>query len=173
MNTQPPMPHRTRNAGFTLTELMISLAVLGVMVAIAIPSVLAWMPSIYLKDAAYDLKGAVIRARSLAINEGIEHRVLFDLANDTYQVDRGNLTSGSTVWTTIMGPHPVGSGITYAASAAGIELDGTNPVLRFSVRGSVVTNIDTLFVTVVNDRADTYRVDVQRRTGHPSLVKGG
>lgn len=168
------MTRHTRNhAGFTLVELMVTLGVLAVMVAIAIPSVMAWMPSVYLKDAAVDLKGAVIRARSLAINEGLEHRVVFDVGNQTYFVDKGNLTSGSTVWTTVVGPFELGSGISYSFTTPTMEVAGSNPSMRFNVRGGVVTNTDRLDVQVTNDNADTYRVSVQRRTGHPTLVKGG
>jgi len=167
------MARPARNTGFTLTEVMVALGVLAVMVAVSIPSVLAWMPAIHLKNSAYDLKNAMIRARSLAINQGLEHRVLFDLDNDTFQVDKGNLSSGSTAWTTVAGPDTLESGIAYDSTTGGIETSGTNPVIRFSVRGGVVTNIDVLSVTVANEKADTYRVSVQRRTGHPSLMKGG
>jgi prepilin-type N-terminal cleavage/methylation domain-containing protein len=167
------MARPTRHAGFTLTELMVTLAVLAILVGISIPSVLAWMPSIYLKDGAVDVKSAMIRARSLAINEGVEHRVSFDPYGAAYQVDRGNLTSGSTTWTPVLGPLTLPPGINIKTVSAAMEADGANPFLRFSVGGAVVTNLDQLSVTLVNDDTDTYRVDVQRRTGHTSLVKGG
>ena len=166
------MPRRSHNAGFTLVELMVTLAVLGIMVGVAIPSVLAWMPAIYLKDTAYDLKGAMIRARSLAINEGREYRVLLDSANSTYRIEQGNLTSGSTVWTTVLGPHPLGNGVSVTATTAGIETDGADPVLTFSSRGSVETSLDVLDITLENSKSKTYTVSVRRRTGHPSLTKG-
>jgi len=167
-----PITRRRRNAGFTLTELMVTLAVLGVMVGVAIPSVLAWMPNIYLKDGAYELKGAMIRARSLAINEGMEHRLVLDPDASTWRIERGNLTSGSTVWTTVVGPLPLGNEVTIAATTAGIEKSGSSPVMRFEVDGSVDTSLDTLAVTLTNSHSDTYVVSIQRRTGHPSLMKG-
>lgn len=172
MEYPDPMPRRKHNAGFTLVELMVALAVLGVMVGVAIPSVLAWMPAIYLKDTAYDVKGAMIRARSLAINDGREYRVLLDTTNNTYRIEQGNLTSGSTAWTTVLGPHPLAQGVSVSATTAGIETSGSDPVLTFSSRGSVVTNLDVLDVTLVNSESKTYTVSVRRRTGHPSLTKG-
>jgi prepilin-type N-terminal cleavage/methylation domain-containing protein len=167
------MAHPTRHAGFTLTELMVTLGVLAVMVAVSIPSVLAWMPSIHLKNAAYDVKDSMIQARSRAINTSIEHRVLFDPTNNTYQVDRGNLSSGSTTWTAVVGPYALQNGITFSTFTSGMEAAGSDRLLRFSVRGGVVTNLDVLSVTVTNEKSDTYKVSVQRRTGHPSLMKGG
>jgi type IV fimbrial biogenesis protein FimT len=166
------MPKRTNNKGFTLVELMVTLAVLGIMVGVAIPSVLAWMPAIYLKDTAFDLKGAMIRARSLAINEGWEYRVLVNTTNSTYEIDRGNLVSGSTAWTTVLGPHPLGNGVTVSATTAGIATDGGEPVMVFTSQGSVDTNLDVLEVTLENSKSKTYTVSVRRRTGHPSLTKG-
>jgi|GEM_PF-1615616 prepilin-type N-terminal cleavage/methylation domain-containing protein len=168
----PSTSRRASQAGFTLPELMVTLAILGIMVGVAIPSVLAWMPGIYLKDAARDLKGGVIRARSLAINEGVEHRLVLGSADDTYRIERGNLTSGSTVWTSVRGPFPLGNGISVSATTPGIEMSGTDPVLTFGINGSVETNLDTVEVTLENSDAHTYLLGVVRRTGHPAITKG-
>ena len=168
------MPKRNRhNAGFSLVEVLVTLAVLGILTGIAIPSVLAWMPGHYIKESARDMKGAMVRARSHAINKGVEHRVLFDLKTNTYQVDQGDLMTNSTNWTTLIGPHPLASGISINRSSAALEGAGTQPFVRFSVKGSVVTNVDTLAFGLINNHNDTYDVSVQRRTGHVTLTKGG
>ena len=166
------MLRRKHNAGFTLVELMVTLAVLGIMVGVAIPSVLAWMPAIHLKETAYELKGAVIRARSLAINEGVEHRLVLGSADDSYRIEQGNLTSGSTAWTTVVGPLALANGISVSATTAGIEMSGADPVMTFGVDGSVETSLDTLDVTLQNGDAHTYLVSVVRRTGHATTTKG-
>jgi prepilin-type N-terminal cleavage/methylation domain-containing protein len=166
------MPKRTNNKGFTLVELMVTLAVLAIMAGVAIPSVLAWMPAIHLKDTALDVKGAMIRARSMAINEGVEARLVLVSANDTYRIEKGNLTSGSTVWATAYGPLPMANGVSVSATTAGIEMSGADPVLTFGVDGSVETNLDSLDVTLQNSEGHTYLVSVVRRTGHPTTTKG-
>jgi prepilin-type N-terminal cleavage/methylation domain-containing protein len=158
--------------GFTLVEMMVALAILGIMVGIAIPSVLAWMPAANLRDAAYDVKGTLIRARSAAVNEGLEYRVLFDLGAKTYRMERGNLSSGSTLWTAALGPYELANGIEVSATSPEMELDGTDPFIRFETRGGVTTNVDELAVTLANSDGGTYLVTVQRRTGHTQLTKG-
>ncbi len=164
--------HRKDEQGFTIIEMMVTVAIIAIMVGIAIPSVLAWMPAANLKDAAFDLRTAMIRARSLAVNEGIEYRVAFDVDSQTYTVDKGNLSSGSTAWTTVVGPHDLHTGIEYQSTSPEMEVTGSVHYIRFETDGGVLTNVDALNVVVVNSNADTYKVSVQRRTGHADMTKG-
>jgi len=164
---------KTGNEGFSLIEMMVTVAIIAVMVAVAIPSVLAWMPAANLKDTAFDIKSAMIRARSSAVNEGIEYRVLFDTTAQTYRVDRGNLSSGSTVWTTVVGPHALLTGIEFQSTSDEMDASGSDRFVRFETGGGVETNVDALNVVMVNSKADTYLVAVQRRTGHVTMTKGG
>lgn len=164
---------KTGQRGYSLMEVMVVCGIIGVMVGIAIPSVLAWMPAANLKDAAYDVRNVMIQARSGAVNKGLEHRVLFDLADGTYRMDRGNLSSGSATWTTVIGPFPLANGITYQSASAQMELAGSDPFVRFQTNGGVTSNVDTLSVVLINAHSDLYKVSVQRRTGHASMIKGG
>lgn len=168
----PTMPRKPADHGFTLVELMVTLAILGIMVGIAIPSVLAWMPAANLRDAAYDVKGAMIRARSAAVNEGLEFRVIFNATDKTYSMERGNLSSGATIWTSVFGPYALPNGIDLASTSVEIEKDGSDPFVRFQPNGGVNTNVDALDLTLQNGNSDTYLVTVTRRTGHVELTKG-
>jgi len=159
--------------GFTLVETMITLAVLGIMVGISIPSVMAWMPSMHMKNAAQEIKTAMMQARSKAINHGTEYRVLFSPSGRTYQVDRGNLMNDATQWTTELGPYQLGGNVTFNRFTPQMEKVGADPFTRFKVNGSVKVNVDTLSVQLINSHNDTYRVNLQRRTGHAKLQKGG
>ena len=86
------------NDGFTLTELMIAIAIFGIICAIAVPGFTRWLPDNYLKSAARGLFSDMQLARVGAIKNGTEWAIVFDTASDRYLIcsDRGadNLWSG-------------------------------------------------------------------------------
>ena len=162
----------SNRAGFSLVELMVTLAVLAIMTGIAIPSVLAWMPDIYLKDQAAEVKSAMMKARSLAINGGTEYRVVFNLDTGAFQIDQGDLMVGSTNWTTKFGPFETTGGVGFSDASAQMETAGLNkPFLRFGTNGAVVTNEDTLTLKMTNSKTHVLALNATRRTGHVEIVK--
>lgn len=61
------IPRRRRSAGFTLTEALVVVAILGVLATIGIPSMRDLIASSRLKGAASDLYSSLIFARSEAV----------------------------------------------------------------------------------------------------------
>jgi type II secretion system protein H len=93
------MNHFKSKKGFTLIEVMIVVAIIGIMAAIAIPNFLSWLDHYRVKGAARDIATAMHLAKMKAISQGVEYRVLFDLDNETFRLQKGNLASNSTAWT--------------------------------------------------------------------------
>jgi len=75
-----------KNYGFTLVELMVTIAIIAIVSAIAIPSYISWLPNYRLKSAVLDLEGNIQRTRLQAIKHNQTWAVLFDQANDIYYV---------------------------------------------------------------------------------------
>ena len=77
--------------GFSLAELMIAIAIFGIITAIAVPGFLRWLPDYYLKSAARDLFSNMQLARVGAIKNSTDWAIVFDTANDRYLLcsDRG------------------------------------------------------------------------------------
>jgi type IV fimbrial biogenesis protein FimT len=61
-----------KNGGFTLPELMITLAILAILSALAVPSFVGIIATQRIKSAASDLHAALTRARSEAIKRNAE-----------------------------------------------------------------------------------------------------
>ena len=76
------------SSGFTLVELMIVVALLGIVLAIAVPSINSTLDEMKLDSAAQEIVTATHYVQSLAIKEGVEHGVQFLLLTDTFKCYR-------------------------------------------------------------------------------------
>lgn len=109
---------RRAQTGFSLLELAIVVAIVGLLALIAIPSLTQMLPRYRLNRTVREFVNHVQEARMLAISEGVEYRMCFSNfdSNPTsqnirsnsgrYTIEAGNLSSGSTSWD----PLPRGAG---------------------------------------------------------------
>ena len=75
--------------GFSLVELMIIIAVIGVLASTAVPSILNWLPGYRLRTAADDLFSRLQQAKIQSARLDSEVAVSFNRAANTYQVISG------------------------------------------------------------------------------------
>lgn len=73
--------------GFTLNELMIVIAVIAIVGAISIPTIVNSMPKYRLKKSARDLCSNMRKARMIAVKQNRNVAITFDLANNEYTID--------------------------------------------------------------------------------------
>ena len=95
--------HDNRQTGFTLTELMVTIAVIAVLATIGGVSFTQQLPHYRLKGDAGTIQRSFMTARTQATSSGLQYAIEFDLDSDPqeYVLQRGNANSGSTAWATL------------------------------------------------------------------------
>ena len=74
-----------RESGFTLMELMTTIAVFSILAMIAIPTFMSWLPEMRLNGAARQVMGDPMAARMNAVKENNEFKVFFT-GTDQYKI---------------------------------------------------------------------------------------
>ncbi|MBN1626084.1 MAG: prepilin-type N-terminal cleavage/methylation domain-containing protein [Deltaproteobacteria bacterium] len=73
--------------GFTLTELVITLSIFGILCSIAVPAFSSWLPEYRLKSAARDLYSNMQLARMMSLKNSGNYRVIFNAGeNGAYSI---------------------------------------------------------------------------------------
>lgn len=78
-----------RQAGFTLVELIIVIAMIIVVTAITIPGIISWLPNYRLRSAAQDLLSNIQKAKLEAVKRNIVTSVSLNNTGYTVFVDTG------------------------------------------------------------------------------------
>jgi len=111
---------RGRAGGFTLTEIIVALAIIAILTAIAIPNWSTLLPTYALNSAARQVQAELHRLKSRAVAENANFRLVFS-SGTTYTIEK---YSGGYAPTGNSGTLP--DGITASATTVGFTSRGTS-----------------------------------------------
>jgi type IV fimbrial biogenesis protein FimT len=133
------MTETKRQAGFSLVEVMVVIAIAGIMAAIAFPSLIKTLPRIRLANNTRTLANEIAGLRMQAIAKSLEFRMVFDAATDRYTLEKAN----GGAWTSYGGGTTSGSDIT---SVTGFTPTANILVIRNNGAASVPLNAQAAIV---------------------------
>ena len=75
-----------KNKGFTLTEVTVTLAVLGIMSAVSVPTYFSWLPRHRLQTSVRHIYDDMNMARSRAVKTNADIGIEFNPSNEIYRI---------------------------------------------------------------------------------------
>jgi type IV fimbrial biogenesis protein FimT len=152
---------KTRPCGFSLIELLISVAVLAILVSLAVPGFRVWIKNAEIRNAAESIQNGLqlARAQALLRNTNVEFTLLdadgssweVRLAGGGALIEKRSSNEGSVEVKRAVLPNPVATTVTFnnVGSVVSPNSDGTSPFTSVTLDSTALPAADSHELTVV------------------------
>jgi prepilin-type N-terminal cleavage/methylation domain-containing protein len=142
-----------KQKGYSLTELMVVVSVMGTLGLVAVPNVVTSIPAYRLRNSAADMCSNIRKARSTAVKQNRDISIQFNLEGRTYTIDNDK-------------PIALAEGITFGHGRASVTAEETGasiPSDGISFAGNTETiNTQGLstpgYVYLQNSKGETFAI---------------
>ena len=122
----PNSPASQSQRGFTITELLIVLTLMGILSAISMPTLKGFAATRRLKASAYTIRSLLTFARDMAVTDRAAHLVVFDLDNERCWLASSETFNPSTPLASALTAQNSTVGAASATNTSGNPLATTN-----------------------------------------------
>ena len=168
-----------KKSGFSLVELIVVIGIMGIVLAIAVPTFIEWREGLQFRQAGRDVSALIRTARARAISTNRQQRVEIDIVNRTYTARRGERAVNSPwgvaaepvqqlpparVGVASIGRTPANNANTYNLIVCNpngtFQFDGNPLPAGVENRGVVITLFDLRANANANQNSQRYRVEL-------------
>lgn len=128
--------------GFTLVEIMIAIAIVGIMAVIATTNLFSWQSHYSSVDFQREFLSQVNEARTRSMGTSLQHRLLVDMNTETVTLQRWNLGIGPWVDAAAPVVGSRGAGISDVVCTPTVTVPATFALL-FNPDGEVLVQTNT------------------------------
>ena len=156
--------------GFSLLEIMITIAVIGILSAVAIPSIVAQRNNAKLRDAASMIRGDFKMAHSRATRENASAVVQINTAGDGYTIFIDNVDTCKNIIVDNNTP-VVTTTLCSGQLPTGIKIDLTKPIFTASLYPTLTCYSGSGYltnpgiITLLGANGNTATLDLNNRFG--------
>ena len=136
--------------GVTLIELAVVMAIVAIMGLFLSPAIGEWLDNYRIRQAGRDIVSHLQLAKIRAISHSREYRVCFDLAHDTYYLEKNE-----GVWQQEGGEFHAPRGVDFASATASL---GIPPRVEFNPDGTCSSG----HLKISNEKGEQYKIVVIR-----------
>ncbi len=123
--------------GFSLIEVVVVVAIIGILLAIALPPFVSWRKTLSYRQTARGIQSMLNEAKSLAITRNLQHMVVVEPGGSSYKLMPGNraYNTAATGWGAALQAVTSPPSVTIRSKSDGTSSD--NVYIQFNPNGTV------------------------------------